>query len=338
MLILPKTDRLPKYYIAFLLLITFFLRSFPISAQQSDTSQLKTVAVEHSSGYKITSLRIGNAIGYGIYRDMGTAPIRFKGAVIQPNIGLEFSGMRKWITTIDILTSAGIFEDAVDPKLNFGSFDISNTLRFKMSKYLASLWSPLKENFEDESIVYFGNEGKKTMLDKKRYASFYWGFGAANFLDVTVNSEYENAATGISEFIGPEVSLRADFYFDNIFNIFSYDKFDKQFHTEIGVMPVAAVFRPGYAYIDNYTATQPVLSSLFDEFQWNIKPFAGLWSNIGFDLLNGYNRISFSYLWTYLSSGNSGIHRFDHAMHLFLIDFTVTLKQKRTGWSKYIEL
>ena len=322
--------KLSSHYIATTLLITFFSALMPATAQESDTSQLKTVVLRHSSGYKTASLRIGSAIGYGVYRDLGTAPIRFKGTVLQPVIGLEFGGMRKWTTTIDIFTSAGIFEDAVEPKFNFGSFDISNTLRFKMRKYLAGLWSPEKEDIDDKTELHFGNEDKYPMVNKRHHASLSLGMGVANFFDVTVNSEYENAATGISEFIGPEVSLRADFYPDWI----SYDRFSKQFHTEIGVMPVAAVFRPGYAYIGNYTASHPVASSLLDEFEWRMKPFAGLYSDIGFDIINGYNRISFSYLWSYHSSGDSGFWRFDHAIHLFLIDFTITLKQKHACQSK----
>ena len=328
-----RTIRTSVFCIWLPLLITFFTQKNEASAQQRDTSQLKSVYIQHCYGYKTTSLRIGNALGYGVYRDMGTAPLRFKGAVLQPNIGLEFGGMRNWTTTIDLFTSAGVFEDAVEPKLNFGSFDISNTLRFKMTKIISELWS-----YENERKLHLGNEEISTTQNKRHYACVSVGFGAANFFDVTVNSEYENAAAGVSEFVGPEVSLRADLSLNAVFNKFSIDKFDKQFHTEIGLMPVAAVLRPGYSYIDNYTASQPVLSSLFDEFQWNLKPFAGLWSDIGFDIINGYNRISFSYLWSYHSSGNSGAWRFDHATHLFLIDFTITLKQKSTEWTKAKEI
>ena len=309
---LPKTIRLPKYYISFLLLITFSAASIVLMAQESDTSSRKTVILKKHSGVKTTSLRIGSAVGYGVYRDMGTAPIRFKGIVLQPNMGLEFGGMRKWNTTIDVYTSVGIFEDDVAPKYNLGSYDVSNTLRFKMTKRIANPRPSL---------------------------SLSSGFGVANFLDVTVNPEYENAATGISEFVGPELFLRADLFLDNFLSKTKPDKPNLQMHTEIGIMPVAAILRPGYAYIDNYTASQPVLTALFDEFEWNLKPFAAACSDIGFDILYSFgNRISFSYLWAYHTSGNSGIWRFDHATHFFLIDFIFTFKKKRTGWTETIEI
>lgn len=305
-----KNIRLSKYYAAVILLITFFWTSVDAASQNgTDSSQLKTVAIQHSSGYKTTMLRLGGSIGYGVYRDMGTAPFSFKGVAVQPVVGIEFGGMRKWTTKIDIFTTLGAFEDAVLPKLNFGAFDISNTIRFSMRKQI-----------EDE-----------------HFASFSVGFGAANFLDVTVNPDYENSAAGVSEFIGPELLLRAD---ANLSGDFYSDKlFDKQLHAEIGLMPIAAVLRPGYAYIDNYTAAQPVLASLFDQFEWHLKPFAGIYTDIGLDLLNANNsRISISYRWSYHSSGNSGQWRFDHATHFLLIDFFITLKSKRTEWSRITEI
>lgn len=267
----------------------------------------RTVTITHSSGYKTTSLRLGSAIGYGLYRDMGTAPISFKGVALQPVVGLEFGGMRKWTTTIDAFSSVGVFEDAVAPKLNFGSFDISNTLRFKMRR----------------------------CIEEWHYAALSAGFGAANFLDVTVNPDYENAAAGISEFFGPELSLRADWFLNTAFGIYNADKPQLQLHTELGLMPLAAILRPGYAYIDNYTASQPVLAALFDNYQWHLKPLAALYTDIGLDILTGsFSRISFSYLWSYHSSGNSGASRFDHATHYLAIDFIIPLKSKRICLSK----
>ena len=310
-----------------------------VTAQEvspSDTTKMKTVMVKHSSGYKTTSLRLGGGIGYGIYRDMGTAPMSFNGVMLEPVVGLEFGGMRRWITTVDAFNSVGVFEDAVAPKLNFGSFDISNTLRFKMQRYFSSLWAPWTVD-EGLGKFHFGNEDEDANSEKRHYAAFYASFGAANFFDVTVNPEYENAAAGISEFIGPEFSVMAIFYLNSIFGNNNIDIAELQLHTELGLMPVAAVLRPGFAYIDNYTASQPVISALFDNYEWHLKPFAGLYTDIGLDIMTGpFNCISLSYYWSYHSSGNGGASRFDHATHYFAIDFIIPLKTKRVCVSKII--
>ena len=324
-MIAQRTFRLPQYYTFFLLLIIFFSApSLLIAQETSDTSQLETITLKHSSGYRTTSLRIGTALGYGLYRDMGTAPVSFNGLVIQPALGLEFGGFRRWTTSIDLLTSIGFYEDAVAPALNFGSFDVFNTIRFKMRTYFAALF---KKKYDSElqlkTIKNLPNDEKKT------YAYISAGFTISNFFDVTINPAYENAATGISEFLGPELLLRTDILLGSFFDL-DWQKFDKQLHAEVGLMPVAAVMRPGYAYIDNYTASQPVLSALFDEYQWRIKSFAGAYTDIGFDIRTGIgSRISLSYYWSYHTSGNNDVWRFDHAKHLFLIDFTIILKEKR---------
>ena len=144
---------------------------------------------------------------------------------------------------------------------------------------------------------------------------FFVGVAMTNFLDVTVNTNYENASAGVSEMICPEVSFRVEgLLIDNILAC----------HAEAGIMPVAAVMRPGYSYIDNYTASQPVLASLFDDYQWHVKPLAGASADVGLDLTVGAgNRISLSYLWCYHTSGDADIWRFDHATHLVAVDLYI---------------
>ena len=353
---MSKTLGLSKYYLCFFLLITFCLAFLPAAAQSqdknpksnspetaspadsssalsaSDTNGLKTISITNVHGYKWTALSIGSSAGYAVYRDMGTAPFRFKGLVIQPAIGLEFDGMRRWNTSIKSSTSIGIFEDAVAPKFNFGAFDICNTLRFKMQRNIASIF---KRDYDSAPEMK-----RKSLVPENAdvyFADIAGGFGFASMLDVTVNPDYENAAAGVSYFVGPELSLKGELSLNSLFNL-DWTKPTKILFAEVGLMPLAAVLRPGYAYIDNYTASQPVASSFFDEFEWHLKPLAGMWSDIGFNIINEqYSRISISYFWSYFSSGNSGYWRFDRATHFLHIDFIITLKKKRTGWTKVTE-
>lgn len=308
-----KTIKLSTRYISILLLIIFFsLPSWALSQTGDNTMHLDSIIIRHESGYKTTSLRIGAGAGYGIFRDMGTSPVSFKGLLLTPAVGLEWSGMRKWTTELSVITTTGIFEDAVDPRLNFGSFDIGNSISFRMLRNVANLY---KRGCDDDPLL----QRHKTL------GNISLGFGMANFLDVTVNSAYENAAAGVSEFLGPELTARADF----CLNSRNYDRFDKGLHAELSLLPVAAIMRPGYAYIDNYTASQPVLSALFDEYEWNIKPLAGISTEVGIDIFTGLgSRISIAYLWKFHSTGDSGFWRFDHATHALLVDFYITLKQK----------
>ena len=83
---------------------------------------------------------------------------------------------------------------------------------------------------------------------KKVNTNLFVGGGITNFLDVTVNTNYENAAAGGSEFFGPE--LHALF----LQQAPRWLGRKVYFHEGVSLMPFAALLRPGYAYIDNYTA------------------------------------------------------------------------------------
>ena len=189
-------------------------------------------------------------------------------------------------------TSIGIFEDAVKPSLNFSSFDIHNSLRFKFLKAF-----------------------------KSNNPILYWGVALTNFLDVTVNPSYENSAAGVSNFLGPEIIGRI--------NVETKWAAPIMFHGEVDLMALSAILRPGYSYIDNYSSSQPVLDALFSDFEVNIRPFAAISTDIGMDIVTGpASRISFSYIWSFHTTGGSGQHRFDHATHLLSIDFLIKLRTK----------
>lgn len=265
-----------------------------------------SVAAQDSSNYGYEnyrrgwSLQIGAADGYGTYRDMGTAPISFNGVVLQQNIGLRLTIPRRMEWGLVSRTSVGIFEDAVAPALNLNAFDIHNTMQLKFLKRI--------------------KRGDKDGVDE-RILTTYWGVALSNFLDVTVNTNYENAAAGVSDILGPEAIGRID--------IKPRWKVPVLFHGEMAMMPIASVLRPGYSYIDNYSSTQPVLDALFSDFDVSVKTFAGVSTDIGIDIVTGpASRITFSYLWSYHTTGDSGHHRFDHATHLLAVDFLVKLRVK----------
>lgn len=286
-----------------MLLITFFSSSGALHAQATDeaanSSQTNLPstylpcgnAFPTPSDIRQWSLLLGGGVSYGDFRDMGTAPIRFGGPALNHEMGVRHERLR-WQYRFDISTAIGYYENVLAPRWNFSTFDISQTIRISV---LRRIFAHL---FTREWV----------------------GLGLNNFLDVTVNSNYENAAAGISDFIGPELYFRGEQRIGNDpWNII----------LELAVMPVAAVLRPGYAYIDNYTASQPVLGAVFDDYQWCAKPLAALASEIGIShtLMND-NKLELTYKWSFHSSGNSGYWRFDHAMHSLQFNFHFNLKRK----------
>lgn len=244
---------------------------------------------------RVWSLELGLAQGTAMFRDMGTAPISFNGILLQPYLGLHLGLGGKADISLISHTGIGFFEDAPKPDLNFSSYDIHNSL----------------------SLRYMGR-----VKPRSQTVNLFLGAALTNFIDITVNPNYENSAAGISEFLGPEAIFRV--------HLMPRWSAPMLFHGELSLMPLAAVCRPGYSYIDNYTAQQPVIDALFSNFQWNIKPFAAITTDIGFDVVTGSgSHITLSYLWSYHTTGNSGYWRFDHATHTIAVDFFIKLKEKR---------
>lgn len=284
------TSRLKTSYMFILMLIIFSTVTFPLFAKQNHDDD----STHHSTSvYKDVNLVFGGGFQYGIYRDNGVAPFCFKGLSVAPSFGLTYGDSYHTRFSITSTTSIGIYEDELPPLLNFSAYDIHNTIS-------VNLLFPIKKCVKDLWI----------------------GGAITNFMDIAVNPNYENASVGISEFLGPEIVAR-------LYQCPPTNRNAIIFHEELRLMPFAAVLRPGYAYIDNYTSRQPVLAALFDDYEWSMKFLAGIATDIGFDIKTGRgNRICVSYRWCYYSSGNSGQWRFDHATHLINIDFVFNLRSR----------
>lgn len=286
---------------------------FPFACiEAQDSAKIDTLIIKQESGYRHWSLTLGGATGYAAYQDLGTAPFNYQGAVIVPSIGFEVGGMSKWSFEIATDNSAGLFKQSVDDNFNFEAYEFSSLLR-------ARAWRSVKKRL---SI----------------------GLGAANFLSVSVNPNYENSSAGISEFIGPELSLRGKINATDWFNGSWWD--NKVFTANVSLMPFAAVMRPGYAYTDNYTATHPVSDALFSDFIWHLQPFAELSSSVGVDFYTSIGtRISVAYLWSFFNSASQSSlsadynesSRFCRASHSLKIDFEIPLVTQRIGRENHID-
>lgn len=299
-----------RYYksifsIIFCLFFLSFIPNGEIWAQNgSDTKKPDTVTLCHASGYKVTFLTLGCGLGSTAYRDDGTAPIKYNGIGVPLTVGLKWGGMRKVNFKLLSTTSIGVCKQSFNEEISIDAFDIFNYLRAKVS-------------FSNNEVLY--------------------GIALTNFLDVTVNPNYQNAAVGVSDFLGPELSIGTDYYLSKVFVSDFFE--NKSVHAEFAMMPLAAVLRPGYSYIDNYTAEQPVIASTFSSYQWGIQPFASISTNLGFRIHNDtFSSICISYLWSFhlydmlkmhLDENYSGPSPFRHSYHLLSLDFDICMKAKK---------
>ena len=93
------------------------------------------------------------------------------------------------------------------------------------------------------------------------------------------------------------------------------------------ILPIGGLIdRPGYSFMDNYTSSISLTSTILSSYETTGMLFPGVSTDIGIrlNLLNG-NKIGCSYRWDYLTTRNRGYYRFDNAFHTFTIDFMFKL-------------
>lgn len=300
---MQRKVRLSKHCALVLLLITF---AWTGNSARGQEHALGDALPENSKRPAIAAsgvwLNVGLGLGGGVYRDMGTAPLRYRGATLLPQVGVRWQREGLWNYHFENYTGLGIYKRRVTKGLAAEAFDVNNTLRATAYRRLGTLPST-------------GREGRRTPVELRL------GVGLRNFLDVTINTNYDNATAGVSELAGAELTLRARQ------GMRLWHRRPVYWHAECGLVPVAMALRPGYAYVDNYTASQPVSSSFFDDFEWAVKPLAGLTCSVGIELALGAtgNSMEIDYRWNYYSTGKSGAWRFDHATHRLCLGFNIKL-------------
>ena len=163
-----------------------------------------------------------------------------------------------------------------------------------------------------------------------RYLDFHnnqlhlW-FGGAfqSYFDIKDYPQLMNASLGYSSFLNLHGTGMIQYDFapmhDNEYNLFSI-------YGKISLPLIGMVSRPGFAYMDNYTANINTVNTLLQDYISCPILFPGVSTDIGFmvNLLNS-NRIGLSYRWDYLTSRHTGEYRFDHAAHSFNVTYMFNL-------------
>lgn len=151
-----------------------------------------------------------------------------------------------------------------------------------------------------------------------------WGGGGLDeYFHFTYLPELMNASYSLTDFLSLSVCFTVEYDFS-----LRKGKAYKPF-TAFGSLnlPFAGIaLRPGFSYMENYNDNLNTLEFLMDTYTLQGIAFSGVSVSTGIACtLKNHNRIGLSYDWTYRSSGNSGVYRFDHARHLLALSFSMNL-------------
>lgn len=254
-------------------------------------------------------LQFQNAAGYALFRDQGVSPLSYHGASTAPALNLVFTphASKGWQFSLQTQAAIGGYEDAATPLFNFSTIGGHAQLRIKATHLLPY-----------------------PITDTPSPWSFRVGASTDNQLWMSYNPNLENASFGLSDFLTIRIHSRAELRFGRkSYNADSSTVTHGRWlaHGEIAIAPIALVYRPGYAYLDNYNSNEEgVIHTVLTSYTWSATPLSAIESDIGVTrLLHNGNRVGLAYRWYYLSSGNACYSRFEQAAHLLVISLDFQL-------------
>jgi hypothetical protein len=237
--------------------------------------------------------------GYGKYKDEGVSPLIYQGLVASQGFSIA-TDIKKTRLIADAIAFGGLykksfFTDVYDPINEKPIINKYNSAGIDADIKITSLYQLLQS--------------------EKRHFRFYLGGSIEEYLDLKINSNFENAAVGVGNFL----NLNADFLgeYDFSFTNNMIETQNRRFTASLRIsIPITSlIIRPGFSYLINangntinYVAFCKMLSGIDTK------------TSLSFKLKNE-NQIRASYCWTYITTGKHSIHRFDDAKHMFIISF-----------------
>lgn len=217
--------------------------------------------------------------------DNGTVPFTQLGVGIAPGFG-AVSEWKKYHVEADIRIPASMM-------VELGGFDI-----------------PI-----DERVFFLYR-----VYDSPKLPFHVWvGGGLQALADIKYISALMNAGVSGSSFVNVSAMCSVKYDFATLRR--SSHKLLTA-HATLALPFIGVAERPGFAYMDNYTADQNLINTIFKQQETFFNPFSGLSTDLGltFNLPNT-NRIDLAYRWDYTTTAHRGIYRFDSAIHSFYVTY-----------------
>ncbi|KWW31236.1 MAG: hypothetical protein AUK63_509 [bacterium P3] len=242
---------------------------------------------QQPDGYRMT-LTMGIGPGYGVMRDQGVSPLLYQ----TPGVDTRWAvGIAKgpWRYEAALTLSGGILCKQTLPLRDIG-----------ISGYRVT------------AAIHMGVE--RCLAGHGRWR--LWAGGAAeDWLAVAYNSRYMNACVGMG----------------NLATVTLWGK--GEYHTgpwslwmTAGGAPIGAWYRPGFAYVDNYTNGETEIAAFGDHYEWSTTPLPHLTGGLGATLhLQNGNTLGINYTWHFFTTRHNGAWAYEAARHSLLLQFTMAL-------------
>lgn len=256
-----------------------------------------------SLGHPRFSLTLGTAAGYGVSRDLGTSPRPYENLSVGQSIAFN-AEMVDWTFTGQLAARGLLNTSKIKYLMKNGSYsgyggtaDVSVTARRRVWQNIEATWS------------------------------IAVGGGLSNHTYIGYAPQFMNASFSLTDLFQPDLQVMVQYDLPNSNTLVVLPGWFSAYAT-LTLAPFGLAYRPGYAFIDNYTGGRELKDYIFTSYRTSFAWLPHVTTEIGarFNLRSG-NRIALAYRWDYRSSHGTGDWQFDEAGHLLLVEFNILLKK-----------
>ncbi len=276
------------------------------------------------------NLGLTAGMGYGLFRDMGASPTTFHGAMFNPQLTVErwmFAPIRKNRMWVTIDGGVGVYAKAQSSLLQLQTDAAAGMGIVEMGYEQQLFQRPMyfkdcvkkKHKSDSLNIVY---KGSLTV-------SPFWGVSFNEYVFLSAIPNLENSSTALSIMSMPVLrgGLGCRYYKkcedDGRFEFLRWSS-----RAVVGVAPVGYCLRPGFAYLDNYNASNgDIILNNFGR-TYRMDPVSLPWCNTELSVtyhFRNQNALGLCYGWHFLTSRDSGSYRLEESVHMVKMQLTVQL-------------
>ncbi|MBQ2508810.1 MAG: hypothetical protein II532_03475 [Bacteroidales bacterium] len=269
--------------------------------------------------------------GYGLFRDMGASPTTFHGAMFNPQLTVErwmFAPIRKNRMWVTIDGGVGVYAKAQSNLLQLQTDAVAGLGVMEMG-YEQQLF---------QRSMYFKDVKKKHKLDSLNIIEYkggyltvnpFWGVSLDEYLFLSAIPNLENSSTALSCMSMPVLrgGLGCRYHKrckdDSFFVFLRWSS-----RAVVCIAPMGYCLRPGFAYLDNYNASNgDIILNNFGR-NYRMDPVFLPWCNTELSVtyhFRNQNALGLCYGWHFLTSRDSGSYRLEESVHMVKMQLTVQL-------------
>ena len=232
------------------------------------------------------SLTLGCGPIYGVARDCGVSPIIYQ----TPGINTYCAAIldnNVWRYQIDLhLTGHILCKDAIPIEdIDVAGYGLSAHLRMGLERQTMA------------------QEGLRLWI----------GAGLEDWCSIDYNNRYMNACVGMGNLVAPTLSVRGEQTMGWL-----------TLSIAAGTAPLGWWFRPGFAYVANYTTGETEVESFTDNYACHAAALPLLTGEVGAKIaLSNGNKLGVIYQWNFLTTRNSGDWKYEAAQHSVRLELSI---------------